>query len=314
MDSLWIAYCRITYYKKKNSKEAPGNTSSEEAVSEEMTPGNTSSEEAVSEEMTSENASSKEAVSEEKNYDYRFQDSDKNNDEEFIKGILKSQSRARGKDDIDIVCKIEVRRKRETGIKGEFLEIEVWDCQIYEDDKNKRKEIPLGVITTDTNSLGKNIQEIALMGSGITKSNFRTITKIIEVNYPLIKPDSGNWKGVQHKSREQALLESILYFGSLYKEYLGKNNKSRIKKPLFLIPVKEFSELYNDMEISEYLNIKDYKKYLKDNGYIKTNQNRYDYTDTEIGKCIAFEIKNIETGELEKKIMILQRQSEIFYG
>ena len=282
MDSLWIAYCRITYYKKKNSKEAPGNTSSEEAVSEEMTPGNTSSEE---------------AVSEEKNYDYRFQDSDKNNDEEFIKGILKSQSRARGKDDIDIVCKIEVRRKRETGIKGEFLEIEVWDCQIYEDDKNKRKEIPLGVITTDTNSLGKNIQEIALMGSGITKSNFRTITKIIEVNYPLIKPDSGNWKGVQHKSREQALLESILYFGSLYKEYLGKNNKSRIKKPLFLIPVKEFSELYNDMEISEYLNIKDYKKYLKDNGYIKTNQNRYDYTDTEIGKCIAFEIKNIETGE-----------------
>lgn len=51
------------------------------------------------------------------------------------------------------------------------------------------------------------------------------------------------------------------------------------------------------MEISEYLNIKDYKKYLKDNGYIKTNQNRYDYTDTEIGKCIAFEIKNIETGE-----------------
>ena len=267
MDSLWIAYCRITYYKIKNSKKAPGN------------------------------AFSKEAVSEEKNYDYRFQNSDKNNDEEFIKGILKSQSRARGKDDIDIVCKIEVRRKRETGIKGEFLEIEVWDCQIYEDDKNKRKEIPLGVITTDTNSLGKNIQEIALMGSGITKSNFRTITKIIEVNYPLIKPDSGNWKGVHHKSREQALLESILYFGSLYKEYLGKNNKSRIKKPLFLIPVKEFSELYNDMEISEYLNIKDYKKYLKDNGYIKTNQNRYDYTDTEIGKCIAFEIKNIETGE-----------------
>lgn len=50
MDSLWIAYCRITYYKKKNSKEAPGNTSSEEAVSEEMTSENASSKEAVSEE------------------------------------------------------------------------------------------------------------------------------------------------------------------------------------------------------------------------------------------------------------------------
>ena len=304
MESLWIAYCRITYVIKREKKN-----------SEDGTPENIDDND--------------------KNYDYRFQSFNGNIPEEhkdtaaklkyltneFKKGIVKSQAKANKQNDVDIVCIMNVKRKRTTGIKNEFLEIEVWDCQIYEEEDSKRKEKTLGVITTDISSLDKDIEKMALMGSGITRNGFKTVSKIIEVNYPLIKPETTKgWGKSGHKSREKVLSLSILYFHDIYTEYsqvhekkdntkdIQEDNISNTQKETanrdknilyikddnyFYIPSNKFTEIYNGMEIQEYLDIKDYKKYLKDNGYIKTNKNRYDYTNAQIGKCIAFEIKKL---------------------
>lgn len=301
MESLWIAYCRIAY-EKKGKKGNSGNGTSE----------NTDGKEENNNDGNDKNNND----NNDKNYDYRFQSFNRNIPEEnknteaklkyitdeFKNGILGSQP-AKDKRNIDIVCIMNVKRKRTTGIKNEFLEIEVWDCQVYEEDENKRRNETLSVITTDISSLGKDIEEIALMGSGITRNGFRTVSKIIEVNYPLIKPETTTgWGKSGHKSREQALSSSILYFYDIYTDNISSTQKETVKSDknnilikdgYFYIPVNKFTEIYSGMDIQEYLDIKDYKKYLKDNGYIKTNKDRYDYTDAQAGKCIAFKIKKL---------------------
>ena len=303
MESLWIAYCRITYTKKKEEDNS-GNGNSKNTAGKE-------------ENNNDSNDKNNNNDDNDKNYDYRFQSFNKDIPEEnkdiaakfkyiteiFKNGAAKSQAKAGKEDAVDIVCIMNVKRKRTTGIKNEFLEIEVWDCQVYEDDENKRKNETLGVITTDISSLSKDIEEIALMGSGITRNGFKTVSKIIEVNYPLIKPETTTgWGKSGHKSREQALSSSILYFYDIYKDNISKTKKEtvksdknniQIKGEYFYIPVNKFTEIYSGMEIQEYLDIKDYKKYLKDNGYVKTNKDRYDYTDAKVGKCIAFNIKKL---------------------
>jgi len=267
MKSLWIAYCRITSHKNKSSKAA----------------------------------GHKETSPEEVNYEYVLQCAENNDNQAFKNGVVRTQSKAKSCNDVDIVCKAEVKRKWTTGIKNEILEIDVYDCEIYKEADESKNDILLGTITTNISSIEKDIEKIALMGSGITKSEFKTIAKSIEVNYPLIRPDTNNWKQTQVKSMEKALGDSIPCLYGIYRDYLNsgdKNNKEYgTSGSLFLIHVNEFNRLYNDMEISEYLSIKDYKKYLKDNVYIKTNQNRYDYTDAKLGKCIALEIKKLENKE-----------------
>lgn len=46
----------------------------------------------------------------------------------------------------------------------------------------------------------------------------------------------------------------------------------------FFIPVKDFKEIYENMDVSKEMGITEYKKFLNQNGYSMANHGRNDYT------------------------------------
>lgn len=201
-----------------------------------------------------------------------------------------------------IVCKISVRR-----VKYEDENFECMELGVYRNEKGTDKY--LGMVTTDIVSLSKDIYQIALLGSGMVKKDCLEIVHHIECNFYNLATTEKN------KADKQYIVQSFKVFTEVYKEYevylktaaskaktgssnaedgLWKNYGYDETQGQFFIPVKDFKEIYDSMDISKEMGITEYKKLLKQNGYSIANQGRNDYTHTVYGKVIALYIKKIE--------------------
>lgn len=198
-----------------------------------------------------------------------------------------------------IICKISVRRVRYEDEPFDHLELGVYRME------NQQKDY-LGVVTTDMISLSKDIYQLARMGSGLVKRKCESVVINIENNFYRLKTVK------ESKINKPYIIESFNILMKLYKEYLkiidDKEEKGNGKQKdglwknygydetqgQFFIPVKDFKEIYEDMDVSKEMGITEYKKLLKQNGYSIANQGRNDYTHTVYGKVIALYIKEIE--------------------
>lgn len=191
-----------------------------------------------------------------------------------------------------IICKISVRR-----IKYEDERFECLGLCVYKMENGQEEY--LGMVTTDIMSLSKDIYQTARMGPGLVKKECGKIVQIIENNFYRLKTVN------ESKINNPYIIESFNILKNVYEEYMeylkttgGKKGQGngRVKDGLwenygyeetqgqFFIPVKDFKEIYGNMDISRVMGITGYKKLLSRNGYSMTNKGRNDYTHAVYGK------------------------------
>ena len=204
----------------------------------------------------------------------------------------------------EIICKISVRR-----IKYEDERFEHLGLCVYKMENGQEKY--LGMVITDIISLSNDIYQVIQMGPGLVKKECGKIVQIIEDNFYRLKTVN------ESKINNPYIIESFDILKNVYEEYMeylkttgGKEGQDncRVKDGLwenygyeeargqFFIPVKDFKEMYENMDISREMGITGYKKLLSRNGYSMTNRGRNDYTHAENGKVIALYIEKIKEG------------------